>query len=217
MAIRVFLADDHVVVRDGLRALLEKDKNTSVIGDAANGREAVRMVQELCPDVVVMDISMPELNGIEATQQIMENYSSTKVIILSMHSSKRHVMRALKAGARGYLLKESAGQEVVKAVNAVYSGKRYMSQRITDLIIDSSYLKKGGQEQAPLDLLSSREKEVLQLVVEGKSSAEIAGIIYLSPKTVETYRSRLMQKLGIRDLPGLVKFAIKQGVTSIDD
>ncbi len=218
MAIKVFLADDHLVVRDGLRALLEVDKNIDVIGDAANGREAVRMVQELSPDIVVMDISMPELNGIEATEQILENCSKTKVIILSMHSSREHILRAMRAGAQGYLLKESAGQEVGKAVNAVYSGKRYLSQRITEVVIDDySHLKKGRMEQSPLDNLSAREKEVLQLVVEGKSSAAIAKIIYLSPKTVETYRSRLMQKLGIRDIPGLVKFSIKHGITSMDN
>ncbi len=218
MAIKVFLADDHLVVRDGLRALLEADKNINVIGDAANGLETVRMVQELCPDIVIMDISMPELNGIAATRQILENSPSTGILILSMHSSKEHIIRAMRAGAKGYLLKESAGQEVLKAVKSVYSGTLYLSQRITDVVInDYAHLQKGNIEQSPFDLLSLREKEVLQLVVEGKSSAAIAKIILLSPKTVETYRSRLMQKLGIRDLPGLVKFAIKHGLTSIYD
>ncbi len=218
MEIKVFLSDDHTIVRDGLKALMEGEKNISVIGQADNGRDAVQQVQKLEPDIVIMDIAMPGLNGIEATLQILESCPSTRVIILSMHSGKEHISRALQAGAQGYLLKESAGQEVVTAVKSVCSGKRYMSNRITETVIESyADRRKGKSEQSPLDRLSSREKEVLQLVVEGKTSADIAEIIYLSRKTVETYRSRLMQKLGVRDLPGLVKLSIKHGITTIDD
>lgn len=217
MSIRVFLADDHAVVRDGLRALLEAQDDITVVGDAANGRQAVDQVRKLRPDVVVMDIAMPELNGIEATQQIRESCPSTQVVILSMHSSPEHVFRALQAGARGYLIKESAGKEVAMAVRALHAGRRYFSRQITDTVIDDYiHQRQFSSDQSPLGSLSPREREVLQLVVEGKSSVEIAEILFLSPKTVETYRSRVMEKLGIHDLPGLVKFAIQQGLTTLE-
>jgi len=214
MPIHVFLADDHAVVRDGLRFLLEAQGDIKVIGDAANGRDAVRQVQQLRPEVVLMDIAMPELNGIEATRQIREACPTTQVVILSMHATSEHIFRALQAGARGYLLKESAGQEVVDAVRAVYAGRRYLSQRIAETVIDD-YLRQypTAEGASPLERLTPREREILQLVAEGKSSAEIAVLLYLSPKTAETYRSRLMRKLGVRDLPSLVKFAIQHGLT----
>ncbi|MBC8446547.1 MAG: response regulator transcription factor [Chloroflexi bacterium] len=217
MSITVFLADDHAVVRDGLRVLLEAQSDISVIGDAANGRAAVHLVAQLCPDVVIMDIAMPDLNGIEAARKISEVCPSTQVIILSMHSTTEHIFRALQAGARGYLLKESAGIEVVNAVRAVHAGHRYLSQKISDWLIDD-YVRQGQAVEAksPLARLSPREREVVQLVVEGKSNAEIAGILSLSLKTVETYRSRLMHKLGISDLPGLVRFAIQHGLTPLE-
>lgn len=217
MAIRVFLADDHGVVRDGLRLLLEAQGDITVVGDAADGREAVRQVQELGPDVVVMDIAMPELNGIEATYQLREMCPAIQIVILSIHSAPEHILRALRAGARGYLLKESAGTEVVEAVRAVHAGRRYLSQRISDTVIDG-YLRQdpGDRVRSPLESLSPREREVLQLVVEGKTSAEIGKILFLSPKTVETYRSRLMQKLGINGLPGLVKFALQHGLIPLE-
>lgn len=217
MRITIFLADDHAVVRDGLRALLEEQPDFEVVGDAANGRETVRRVGPCCPDVVVMDIAMPELNGIEATRQIHEVCPTTQVIILSMHATTEHIFRALQAGARGYLLKESAGSEVINAVRAVQAGHRYLSQKISEKVIDD-YLhqRQAGERKSPLASLSPREREILQLVVEGKSSAEIAELLSLSPKTVDTYRSRLMQKLGIGDLPTLVKFAIQHGLTSLE-
>jgi len=217
MSITVFLADDHAVVRDGLRVLLEALPDIKVIGDAANGRETVRRVARLCPDVVVMDIAMPELNGIEAAREITQVCPSTQVIILSMHSTTEHVFRALQAGARGYLLKESAGIEVVNAVRAVHAGRRYLSLKISDSLIDDYvHQRQAAETSSPLARLSPRERQVLQLVVEGKSSAEIASILSLSLKTVETYRSRLMQKLGISDLPSLVKFAIQHGLTPLE-
>lgn len=217
MSITVFLADDHAVVRDGLRALLASQPDIKVIGDAADGREAVRQSARLRPDVMVIDIAMPELNGIEAAAQILEASPSTAIIILSMHATAEHIFRALRAGARGYLLKESAGSEVIVAIHEVLAGRRYLSKQISDLVIED-YLSQRGASGAddPLERLSEREREVLQLVVEGKTSAEIADILTLSPKTVETYRSRLMEKLGIGDLPGLVKFAIQHGLTSLD-
>jgi DNA-binding NarL/FixJ family response regulator len=217
MSITVFLADDHAVVRDGLRFLLEAQPDIRVIGDADNGRETVRLVKQLCPDVVIMDIAMPELNGVEATQKICAACPASQVIILSMYSTDEHIVRALQAGARGYLLKESAGIEVVNAARAVHTGHRYLSQKLSDKIIDDyCRLLKTNQPENPLIRLSPREREVLQLVVEGKSSVEIAAALSLSTKTVTTYRSRLMQKLGIDNLPGLVKFAIQHGLTQIE-
>jgi DNA-binding NarL/FixJ family response regulator len=202
MPIRVFLTDDHAIVREGLRLILEAGGDIEVVGEAADGRKAVREVRQHCPDVVIMDIAMPELNGIEATRQIRESCPSTQVIILSVYSTTEHLARALEAGAKGYLLKESAGQEVVKALRAVHAGRRYFCQSISEKMVDDYMARRQGvTEKSPLELLSNREREILQLVVEGKSSAEIAEIIYLSPKTVETYRSRLMQKLEIDDLP----------------
>ncbi|UCG26021.1 MAG: response regulator transcription factor [Chloroflexota bacterium] len=227
MSITVFLADDHAVVRDGLRYMLEAQPDIEVIGDAADGREAVRLIAQLEPDVAIVDITMPELNGIDATLQIREVCPATKVIILSMHANTRHIARALQAGAQGYLVKESAGIEVVKAVHAVNDGHHYLSQAVSDAVIDDYVLqgRAAGKSSmahgsmahgSALESLSAREREVLQLVVEGKSSAEIAGILNLSPKTVESYRSRMMQKLEIGDLPTLVRFAIKQGLTPLE-
>jgi len=217
MPIKIFIADDHAVVREGLRLILEAEGDISVIGEATNGQLAVRQVQKLAPDVAVMDIAMPKLNGIEATAQISNSKIVTKVIIFSMHSSKEHIFRALEAGAQGYLLKESAGKEIVKAVRSVYAGRLFLSDRISRALIDG-YIqqRRADSKKSPLERLSPREREVLQLVVEGKSSAEIADSLFLSPKTVETYRSRLMQKLGLKDLPSLVKFAIQHGITALD-
>lgn len=215
MSITVFLADDHTVVRDGLRHLLEAQDGIEVIGDAANGREAVRQVELLNPNIVVMDIAMPDLNGIEATQKIIERCPAIKVIILSMHSTNEHIRQAFKAGAHGYLLKESAGNEVVLAVRSVCDMHYYLSQKLSDKLI-KDYRKLARDAEGPLAELSPREREVLQLVVEGKSNFEIAETLFLSPKTIETYRSRLMSKLDIHDMPGLVKFAIKHGLTTLD-
>jgi DNA-binding NarL/FixJ family response regulator len=214
MAISVFLADDHAVVSDGLRFLLEAQQDIRVVGHASTGRDAVRQVVELQPDIVVMDIAMPELNGIEATSMIGAKSPATQVIVLSMHSDAEHIFRALQAGARGYVLKASAGTEVVKAVRTVHAGRRYLSPRIAETVIDD-YIRE-RKTASPLDSLSMREKQVLQLFVEGKSTAAIADALALSPRTVETYRARLMQKLGISDLPGLVKFAIQQGITPLE-
>jgi DNA-binding NarL/FixJ family response regulator len=217
MSISVFLADDHAIVREGLKLLLETQPDIQVVGNAVDGRDALRQVVKLRPDVVVMDISMPELNGIDAARQILQQCPSTKIIILSMHSASEHIFRALRAGVKGYLLKESAGIEVAKAVQAVYKGGRYLSQKISDQVIDN-YLEKyeGNDSGDPFTRLSPRETEILQLVVEGKSSADIAKTVFLSPKTVETYRSRLMQKLNVNDMPGLVKLAIKHGLISLE-
>ena len=197
--------------------MLNACPDIQVVGEAENGEQAVELVQTLHPDVVVMDINMPVMNGIEATRQINDICPKTQVIILSMHATSKHVYRALQAGARGYLLKASAGFEVVDAIHAVFEGRRYLSQKISDIIIED-YITQREIEEAenPLDRLSAREREILQLVVEGKSSSDIAQILSLSSSTVDTYRSRLMQKLAINDIPTLVKFAIRHGITSLE-
>jgi DNA-binding NarL/FixJ family response regulator len=217
MSITVLLADDHKVVSDGLGILLDSEIDISVVHKSADGLEAIRRVQELKPDVVIMDINMPELNGIEATRRIAEINPATRVIILSMYATGEYIFRALEAGAKGYLLKESAGAEVVDAVRAVRAGNRFLSHKIANTVVDDYIqLRRMGIEENPLLLLSSREREVLQLVVDGKSSVEIAQHLSLSQKTVDTYRSRIMQKLEIHDIPTLVKFAIRQGLTSVE-
>ena len=207
MTIRVLLADDHAMMRDGLKALLSASPDISVVAEVSNGGDAVRRAQELKPDVVVMDIAMPDLNGIEAARMLRDRCPETRVVILSMHSSSEHVFRAFEAGAAGYLLKESAGTEADVAVRAVHGGQRYLSRAIAALA------QAPAGRAGPLDSLSARERQVLQLVVEGHSSAEIAKRVHLSPKSVETYRSRLMKKLGVSDVPSLVKFAIHHGIT----
>ena len=203
MSITVFLVDDHTIVRDGLRYLLEAQKNIRVVGEAPDGREAIRKVKRLRPDIVIMDILMAGLNGIEAAGQICRECPATRVIMLSMQSSSESIVRALKAGASGYLLKESAGRELVNAIHEVHAGRRYLSPKVSEQVIGAC-LNRAEEMRDPLATLSRREREVLQLVVEGRTSAEIADTLFLSVKTVETYRSRLMQKLGIRDIPCLL-------------
>ena len=208
MNLKVLLVDDHAVMREGLAALLTA-AGIDVIGTASNGREAVHLARELTPDVVVMDISMPDLNGIEAARQIRVRAPSVRVVMLSMHANREHVHQALAAGADGYVLKESAAAEVATAVRAVAAGRRYLSPSIEAAMLEAG----GSAARGPVESLSTRERQVLQLVVEGGSSAEIARTVHLSPKTVETYRSRLMKKLGVHDVTALVKFAVQHGLT----
>jgi len=210
MKIRVLLADDHAMMRDGLKALLSASPDISVIAEVSNGGDAVRRAQELKPDVVVMDIAMPDLNGIEAARMLRDKCPGARVVILSMHSSSEHVFRAFEAGAAGYVLKESAGTEMDAAVRAVHRGRHYISPAVAAL---APHARTVDGRAGPLESLSARERQVLQLVVEGHSSAEIATRVHLSPKSVETYRSRLMKKLGVSDVPSLVKFAIQHGIT----
>jgi DNA-binding NarL/FixJ family response regulator len=213
MTIRVLLADDHAVLRDGLKALLEAE-GFDVIGAVSNGRDAVRSAIDLKPDVVVMDITMPDLNGIEAVALLRDKQPGVRVVMLSMHSSSEHVYRALDAGAAGYLLKESAGEEIAAALRTVCSGRHYVSRALE--ATGHHAAARSERDSSPIDSLSARERQVLQLVVEGHSSNEIAGIVHLSPKSVDTYRSRLMKKLGVTDVPALVKFAVRHGLTSAD-
>lgn len=215
MAISVLIADDHTIIRDGLRALLEANPDIQIIGSAASGRMAVNQARELRPEIVLMDIGMPELNGIEAARMILEASPLAGVIILSMSGDPEHIYQALEAGARGYLLKESAGREVLNAIQAVHGGEFYLSQPVLrTLITDYLRSRTTPKPNDPLSLLSEREREVLYWVVQGKTSVEIAQVLFLSPKTVETYRSRMMHKLGTPDLPSLVRLAIEEGLTS---
>jgi DNA-binding NarL/FixJ family response regulator len=210
MKIRVLIADDHAMIRDGLAALLRGDEDIEIAGTAADGREALRLARELRPDVIVMDIAMPELNGVEAMRELHARSPEARVLILSMFSTLEHVQQAFNAGASGYLLKESAGAELKNAIEQVHSGRRYLSG---ELERHASALLARGSERTPLESLSRRERQILQLVVEGKSSTEIGLVLHLSAKTVETYRSRMMQKLGLDGVPALVKFAIAHGIT----
>jgi DNA-binding NarL/FixJ family response regulator len=215
MSISVFLADDHQVMRDGLRTLIETHPGLRVVGESGDGRETVRAIGRLKPDVVLMDIAMPGLNGIEAARQIRRKYPSVEVVVLSMYTTTEHVYRALEAGARGYLLKECAGHEVVAALRAAKEGRRFLSGKISERDVEDFRRRRAaGKSASPLERLSPREREILQLVVEGKSSAAIAKIVFLSPKTVETYRSRLMKKLDVNDLPALIKYAVANGLTN---
>jgi DNA-binding NarL/FixJ family response regulator len=197
--------------------LLEAHTDINVVADVANGRDAVAKAIQLSPDVVVMDIAMPGLNGIEATRQIRKVCPSTQVIILSIYSTNEHIFQALQVGARGYLLKESAGAEVISAIRIVHAGQRYLSHTISNKVIDEYILQRSVVgDKSPLARLSPREREILQFVVEGKSSPQIAEALYLSSKTVETYRSRLMKKLDVNDVPSLVKYAIQHGLTPLE-
>jgi len=207
----IILADDHTVLSDGLRILIESQADTRVIAVATDGRQAVQMALELCPDLVLMDVSMPGLNGIEAARHIHADNPHIHLLMLSMHADMEYVHRSLEAGAQGYILKESAGSEVLQAIRAVLAGKTYFSPKITDKLLVNLSPNRTG----PLDSLSDREREVLQLATEGRTSLEIATLLSLSPKTVETYRSRIMTKLDLDSLPALVKFAIQHGLTGL--
>lgn len=213
MPINVFIADDHAIVREGLATVLSAQPDMAVVGTAANGREALLQVLKLTPQVVILDISMPELDGIETTRQILGKLPKTLVVILSMHSSAQHVFHALEAGARGYLLKESAAKEIIDAVRAVQSGRRYLSIKVAEIVAEGLSDRSGV---SPLESLSKREREIIKLVADGHSSAEIGQMLFISPKTVDSYRSRLMQKLQLSDLASLVKFAIIYGLTSLE-
>jgi DNA-binding NarL/FixJ family response regulator len=213
MSIKILIADDHTVVAEGLKHLCEAQSDLQVLATVADGREAVRVAKETEPDVVLMDLSMPELNGADATRAIVDELPNCRVIVLSMYAEREYVRRALKAGASGYVVKRSAAKELVEAIRAVNAGQRYLSPRVADVVIDD-YAADGKSDL--LEKLSTREREVLQLLAEGRTGAEIAQRLSLSQKTVETYRARLVEKLGIRDVAGLVKFAIQRGLVSLD-
>ena len=211
--VRVLLGDDHVVLRQGLRRILEDRRDWRVVAEAGNGRDAVRHAIELKPDVAVLDIGMPLLNGIEATRQILRRAPSVRVLILSMHSEQAYVTQAVQAGARGYLLKESAGAELIEAIAAVAAGRSYFSPSVAQVVFDDyvrSLTKRGITDR--YDALSEREREVLQLVAEGRSSKEIAEVLSISPATVETHRTHVLQKLGLRNTAEVVRYAARRGI-----
>jgi DNA-binding NarL/FixJ family response regulator len=217
MSIRVLIADDHKIMLAGLRSILEKQTDFEVVGEADNGRKAVQMAQEKKPDVVVMDVSMPDLNGIEATKQIIESLPETRVIALSMHSDKRFVMGMLRAGASGYLLKDCASQELANAIVQVARGKKYLSPEITGVVINDFLLGDSSEDVAiAASQLSPREREVLQLIAEGWSTKQIASHLYVSIKTIETHRRQIMKKLDLHSIADLTKYAIREGLTSIE-
>ena len=210
---RILLADDHKLMRSGLKLLIEQQPGLAVIGEAADGREAVALAKSLKPDVVVMDIGMPNLNGIEAAHQITQEHREIAVVMLSMHSDESYILRALKAGAKGYLLKDSAEADLIRAVDAVAGGKSFFSPAVSKVLLDDYVrkLKRSGTEDA-YDLLTPREREVLQLVAEGKSNKDIANLLNLSVYTVETHRSNIMEKLNLRGIPELILYAVRRGI-----
>jgi two-component system, NarL family, response regulator NreC len=210
---RILLADDHQLMRSGVRLMLERQPEFTVVGEASDGREAVSLAKTLKPEVVVMDIGMPNLNGIEAARQMTQENPELAIVIVSMHSDESYVLRALKAGARGYLLKDSAEVDLIKAVHAVGGGKSFFSPAVSKLLLDDYVrkLKRTGNED-PYDLLTPREREILQLIAEGKSNKDIANLLNLSVYTVESHRSNLMEKLNIRGLPELILYAVRRGI-----
>jgi DNA-binding NarL/FixJ family response regulator len=216
MTLSILLADDHKIVRDGLRSLLEKEPGFKVLAEAKDGREAVRLACELQPEVVIMDIAMPVLNGIEATRQIKARYPEVRVVALSMHADKPYVLRMIKAGASGYLLKNSASKELVLAVRKAADGLVYLSPEIAGVVVESLVAQEGHHVGSETPPLTPREREVLQLVAEGLTNAEIADSLGVSRKTVETHRRQIMEKLGLHNVAELTKFAIREGITSLD-
>jgi two-component system response regulator NreC len=214
-SIRILLADDHTVMRNGLRLLLERQPNLEVVGEAADGRQAVEMAASAKPDVVVMDIAMPLLNGVEAARQIANRSPHIAIAILSMHSDESYVIRSLKAGARAYLLKDSAESDLISAIHAITEGKSFFSPAVRR-ILKEDYMHKlteVGAEDS-YDLLTTREREVLQLVAEGQSNKEVANLLNLSLYTVETHRTHILQKLNLHSVPELILYAVRKGIIS---
>lgn len=219
MTIRILIADDHKIVCDGLKALLEAQPEMQIVAQAANGREAVKLAHKLKPDMVIMDVAMPDLNGLDAVRQILSEQPQIKVIALSMHADRRYVTGMLSAGASGYILKHCAFEELVHAIHIVLSNQFYLSPAITGIVVKElaqSRISRARQSASPSQSLTSREREVLQLISEGNSAREIAQRLHLSVKTIETHRRQIMQKLEIHSIADLTKFAIREGLTSLD-
>jgi two-component system response regulator NreC len=214
MSTRVILADDHTIVRHGLSKLIQQQEDMEVIAQAGDGHSTVELTRELSPDIVIMDIGMPDLNGIEATRQIVRDFPKVKVIGLSMHSGRKFVTEMLRAGASGYLLKDCALEELTTAIKTVAAGKIYLSPAITDVVVENYVRNSTEKEHSAFSLLSQREREVLQLMAEGKTTKQIARSIHISPKTVEGHRLRLMSKLNMESVAKLTKYAIQEGLTS---
>lgn len=213
--VRILIADDHPLIRSGLRALLEREGEFEVIGEASDGYEAIELAAHLKPDVAMLDVGMPRLNGIDAAQHISERIAGVRIILVSMHSDEAYVLRALKSGARGYLLKASPEADVLTAVRAIAAGNAYFSPKITKLLVQEyvNEVRRRGVEDS-YDLLSIREKEILQLLVAGKTNREIADMLHISVSTVETHRTNVFQKLGVHNLPELILYAVRKGLVS---
>ncbi len=216
MSIRILLADDHKITRQGLRSLLEKQQDMEVVAEADNGRNAVRLAGEIAPDVVIMDLTMPDLNGVEATRQIVADSPDVKIIALSMHSDSLFVTEMLKSGAAGYLLKDCAFEELAKAIRIVLDGKTYLSPSISGVVVEDYVHRLSKVEFSGPEILSDREREVLQLMAEGHSTKQIAIKLHISVKTVETHRRQIMGKLDIHTVAELTKYAIRKGLTSLE-
>lgn len=213
MPLNVFIVEDHTLVRSGIRALLQAAPNLNVIGEASNGRDAVERIQKLQPDLVLMDVAMSELNGIDAARQIHNALPNTRIIMLSMHEDRQYVFESLKAGAMGYVLKSAAFQDLISAIDTVMSNRNYISPGLSDVVMNDYIRRAQGEEQATeLGRLSGREREVLQLIAEGKSSAEVGALLHISVRTVDTHRHNIMTKLEIHSIAGLTKFAIRHGL-----
>jgi two-component system response regulator NreC len=216
MSVKILIADDHQIVRQGLRFLLEKEADLKVVAEAEDGRTTVRLARELTPGVIIMDVAMPDLNGIEATRQIIMESPGTKVIALSMYADRRFVVNMLKAGASGYLLKECAFEELTRAIRVVLAHKTYLSPGVTDILVKDCKLGAPPNEVSAFGLLTPREREVLQLMSEGKPTTKIADQLHVSIKTVESHRQQLMQKLNLHSVAELTKYAIREGLTSLE-
>ncbi len=216
MSIKVLIADDHKIVREGLRGLLEKQPDIEVIAEAGDGTTTLKLVDEILPDMVVIDVTMPDLNGIEATRRIMSKHQDIKILALSMYSDKRFVTGMLSAGASGYLLKDCAFEELVEAIRAVAADRTYLSPKIVDIVVKDYFHHLEEKDASAVNLLTTREREVLQLLAEGKSIREIAALLFLSVKTIETHRQQIMAKLGIHSVAELTKYALKEGLISLD-
>jgi two-component system response regulator NreC len=214
MTIKILIADDHQIMREGLRTMLEKEHDIKVVGEAEDGRMTHRLAQELIPDVIIMDVAMPDLNGIEATRQIIADLPGVKIIALSMHDDRRFVLNMLKAGAAGYMLKDCAFKDLAKAIRVVMSNKTYLSDEIADIVVKDYLASSTPAGSSVFQLLSPREREVLQLLAEGKTSAQIGESLHISVKTVETHRQQIMVKLKIKSVAELTKYAIREGLTS---
>ena len=213
---RIMIVDDHKIVREGLRSLIEEDGNYQVVGEAGNGREALKRAKELMPDIVIMDVAMSEMNGIEATRQLIAAMPDIRVLALSMYSDSRYVKQMLEAGALGYLVKENAFEEILTALGSLAAGRLYVSPQASGSILqDIAHGQMAGN--AAESPLTARERETLQLIAEGKSTVEIAELLFVSVKTVETHRKKIMDKLELRSVAELTKYAIREGITSIDD
>ena len=216
MAVTVLLADDHPIVRQGLRHLLETQSDFKVVGEASDGLEASQMAERYHPDVLVVDMMMPGLNGLEVTRQVSQRSPGTRIIVLSMHNNDAYVLQALKRGASGYVLKDSGPTEVIKAVNQVMLGRRYLSESISERLVEMLIKQTGQLPADPYEELTNREREVFQLTAEGCSSSEIAGRLCISPRTVEVHRANMMEKLGLHSQMDLLRYAVRRGVVSVD-